>query len=62
MAESLRKATTYYPLEQPKTPISATISRQPNPYQRVWHFQELVQAKALEIIDKWIDFFINPAS
>ena len=22
------------------------------------HFQELVRAKALEIIDKWIDFFI----
>jgi len=22
------------------------------------HFQELVQAKALEIVDKWIDFFV----
>ncbi len=35
--------------ESGKPPLSQTEKR---------HFQELVQAKALEIVDKWIDFFI----
>ena len=35
--------------ETGKPPLSQT---------EMWHFQDLVSAKALEIVDKWIDFFI----
>ena len=38
--------------------FSAEIGKPPLSQTEMRHFQDLVRAKALEIVDKWIDFFV----
>ena len=38
--------------------FSAEIGKPPLSQTEMRNFQELVQAKALKIVDKWIDFFV----